>query len=91
MGDTLRWLFSLAVFGGMIALSLVGWEYGGAGGLIGGAIGFVFRLWGRGLDWGERLGNAYTGALMGLSIGLLLGGLYALGWPYLDAQFSAPA
>ena len=46
-------------------------------------IGFVLRLGGRGLDWGERLGNAYVGALMGMPVGLLLGGFFALGGPYI--------
>src|SRR5436309_3509775 len=58
----LRLLFGIAVFGGMIVLCIVGWSYGGAGGLIGGALGFLVRLGGRGLDWGERLGNGYIGA-----------------------------
>jgi hypothetical protein len=40
-------------------------------------------LGGRGLDWGERLGNAYVGALMGMPVGLLLGGFFALGGPYI--------
>ena len=48
----LRLLFGIAVFGGMIVLCIVGWSYGGAGGLIGGALGFLFRLGGRGLDLG---------------------------------------
>ncbi len=54
-----------------------------AGALIGGAIGFVVRLGGRGLDWGELLGNAYVGALMGMPVGLLMGGAYAIGIPFL--------
>lgn len=73
----------MAAFAGMVALCVLGWNYGGAGGLIGGALGFLLRLGGRGLDWGERLGNAYVGALMGLPVGLLLGGFYALGLPAL--------
>jgi hypothetical protein len=81
--DNLRLLLSIAAFAGMIVLCVMGWEYGGMGGLIGGALGFVIRLWGRGLDWGERLGNAYVGALMGMPVGLLLGGAYAVGIPYL--------
>lgn len=80
----------LAVFGGMIALSVLLFPYGGAGGLIGGVLGFVVRLGGRGLDWGERLGNAFVGALMGMPVGLLLGGLYEVGWPWLQSQY-APA
>jgi len=76
-------LLAVAVFAGMIVLSVLGWEYGGMGGLIGGAIGFVLRLWGRGLDWGERIGNGYVGALMGMPVGLLIGGFLTLGAPYL--------
>lgn len=87
----MRVLLTAVAFAGMIALCIVLWRYGGAGGLIGGAIGFVVRLWGRGLDWGERLGNGYVGALMGLPVGLLLGGFYALGLPALvDATITPP-
>ncbi len=79
----LRLVLTFAAFAGMIALCIVGWNHGGAGGLIGGALGFFVRLWGRGLDWGERLGNGYVGALMGMPVGLLIGGMYAVGLPML--------
>ena len=79
----MRLLLSVGAFVGMVALCVLGWSYGGWGGLIGGALGFVLRLGGRGLDWGERLGNGYVGALMGLPVGLLIGGAYAIGVPYL--------
>jgi hypothetical protein len=79
----MRFLLSMIAFLGMIALCVLGWRYGGVGGLIGAALGFVMRLGGQGLDWGERLGNAYVGALMGMPIGLLLGGFFAVGGPYL--------
>ncbi len=79
----LRLLLTAGAFVGMIVLCVLGWNWGGAGGLIGGALGFLLRLPGRGLDWGERLGNAYVGALMGMPVGLLLGGFYALGLPWL--------
>lgn len=79
----LRLLLALAAFAGMIALCVLGWNYGGMGGLIGGGLGFLIRLGGRGLDWGERLGNGYVGALMGMPVGLLIGGLIAVGAPYL--------
>ncbi|MGD9979458.1 MAG: hypothetical protein AB7H66_00330 [Hyphomonadaceae bacterium] len=78
-----RLLLAVAVFAGMIALCVLGWNYGGMGGLIGGGIGFLLRLWGRGLDWGERLGNGYVGALMGMPVGLLIGGFLTVGAPYL--------
>lgn len=79
----LRVLLTIAAFAGMIALCIVGWNYGGMGGIIGGALGFLVRLPGRGLDWGERLGNGYVGALMGMPVGLLIGGFIALGGPWL--------
>ncbi len=79
----LRVLLTIAAFVGMIALCVVGWNYGGMGGLIGGALGFLIRLPGRGLDWGERLGNGYVGALMGLPVGLMIGGFVTLGGPWL--------
>ena len=86
----LRLLLTIAAFAGMIALCIFGWSYGGAGGLIGGAAGFLLRLGGRGLDWGERLGNAYVGALMGMPVGLLIGGAYALGVPALLHAINTP-
>ncbi len=87
----LRYVLTIGAFVGMIALCVVGWEYGGVGGLIGGALGFLIRLPGRGLDWGERLGNAYVGALMGLPVGLLIGGVIMVGLPaLLNAVNGAP-
>lgn len=83
-------LLVIVAFAGMIALCVVLLPYGGAGGLIGAALGFLLRLWGRGLDWGERLGNAYVGALMGLPVGLLLGGFYAMGVPALIDLINSP-
>jgi hypothetical protein len=79
----LRLLLTTVAFVGMVALCIFGWNYGGMGGLVGGALGFFVRLWGRGLDWGERIGNAYVGALMGLPVGLLIGGFFTVGGPYL--------
>ncbi len=68
-----------------------GLEYGGIGGLIGGALGFLAGLGGRGLDWGERLGNGYVGALMGMPVGLLVGGAVILGWPALSGGYRSRA
>ena len=86
----LRLLLATAVFAGMITLCVLGWSYGGAGGLIGAGIGFLLRLGGRGLDWGERIGNGYVGALMGMPVGLLVGGFYALGMPFLLNTINSP-
>lgn len=86
----MRLLLSIAAVLGMVALCLIGWRYGGAGGLLGGALGFLLRLGGRGLDWNERLGNAYVGALMGLPVGLLVGGFVTLGIPAIIEQVNAP-
>lgn len=72
----LRMILIVGAFVGMIALSVIGFSYGGAGGLIGGALGFVLRLGGRGIDWSERLGNAFIGALMGMPLGFLAGGFW---------------
>lgn len=88
--DALRWLLSLAAFAGMIALCVIFFDIGGAGGLIGAGLGFFMRIGGRGFDFGERLGNAYVGALMGLPLGLLAGALGVYLWPTLEAAFSAP-
>ena len=79
----LRLLLTVAAFAGMIALCVIALPYGGLGGLIGGALGIFLRMWGRGLDLGERLGNAYVGALMGMPVGLLVGGAYMVGLPAL--------
>ena len=87
----MRVLLTIGAFVGMVALCVILWRYGGAGGLIGAGAGFFLRLWGRGLDWAERIGNGYVGALMGLPVGLLLGGFYALGMPALiEAMNSQP-
>ena len=87
----MRLLLTIAAFAGMIALCIILFGVGGIGGLIGGALGFLLRLGGRGMDWAERLGNAYVGALMGMPVGLFLGGAYALGWPaLLEAIKAAP-
>lgn len=85
----MRLLLSVGAFVGMVVLCVMGWEYGGWGGLVGGALGFLIRLGGRGLDWGERIGNGYVGALMGMPVGLLLGGAYAIGLPYLFAAIGS--
>ena len=86
----MRLLLTIAAFGGMIALCVIGWNYGGVGGLIGGAVGFLLRIGGRALDWGERLGNAYVGVLMGMPVGLLVGGAYVFGVPALLDAVNAP-
>ena len=86
----MRLLLSIAVVAGMVALCIIGWPYGGAGGLIGGALGFLIRLGGRRLDWNERLGTAYVGALMGLPVGFLVGGFITMGLPYILTQINAP-
>ncbi len=86
----MRLLLITVAFAGMLALCVILWPYGGAGGLLAGALGFLLRLGGRGLDWGERLGNGYVGALMGLPVGLLIGGFLALGAPALLNLISGP-
>lgn len=78
-------LLMVGAFAGMVALCIVGFNYGGAGGLIGGALGFLLRLGGPGLDWGERLGNGFVGAMVGMPLGLLAGGL----WYFFGAQIAA--
>ncbi len=79
----LRLVLTVAAFAGMVALCIFAIPYGGLGGLIGGGLGIFLRIWGRGLDLGERLGNAYVGALMGMPVGLLIGGAYMVGLPAL--------
>lgn len=84
----LRWLLSIGIFGGMIALCVAGWNIGGVGGVIGGALGAALGLIGRGYDASERLGNVYTGALVGMPIGLLLGGAWEVGLPYVMSVYA---
>lgn len=81
MSGPLAILLNLGVFVGMIALCLVGWDIGGVGGVIGGALGGLWRSIASARDLNERLGNIYTGALFGMPIGLLAGGVYMVGWP----------
>lgn len=84
-GEGFKWFLNLAAFAGMVALCVILFDVGGAGGLIGGAAGLLLRLGGRGLDFSERLGNAYTGVLMGMPLGLMAGGLYHYVWPEIAA------
>lgn len=86
----LRLILIVVAFVGMIALSVLGFNYGGAGGLIGGALGFLLRLGGRGHDWSERLGNGFIGALMGMPLGFLAGGIYHFSAPYVLGIINAP-
>lgn len=88
-GEGFKWFLNVAAFAGMIALSVILFDVGGAGGLIGGGIGIVLRVWGRGLDFSERLGNAYSGALMGMPLGLLVGGLYHYVWPQIAVAIAS--
>ena len=90
MVDALRWILSLAAFVGMAALCVIFLDIGGAGGLFGAGLGFLLRFVAKGGDFGERLGNGYVGALMGLALGLMAGALGVYLWPALDAVFSAP-
>ncbi|MFT3729100.1 MAG: hypothetical protein QM759_14860 [Terricaulis sp.] len=87
----LRLIFAAVAFAGMVALCIIGFNYGGEGGLIGAGLGFVLRLLGgRGLDWGERLGNGYVGALLGMPLGMICGGLYVFAWPAVEAALNGP-
>lgn len=87
----LRLLLIVGAFTGMIVLSFVLFDVGGVGGLVGGALGFLLRLGGRGIDWSERLGNAFVGALMGMPLGLLAGALYYVLSPQVIEILNTPA
>jgi hypothetical protein len=69
--DTLRVILSMTVFAGMIALCVLWRDHGGFVGLGGGALLFLWGYFQRSGE--ERLGNGYVGALMGLSLGFLVG------------------
>lgn len=64
----------MTVFAGMIALCVLWRDHGGLLGLGGGALLFLWGYFQGGQRSGEeRLGNGYVGALMGLSLGFLIG------------------
>ena len=62
----LRMLLTTVAFAGMIALCVILWPYGGAGGLIGGGLGFFLRLWGRGLERRMRVYRTDGGVEAGI-------------------------
>ena len=94
MRDVLKWLLSLIVYAGMIAICVLWRDSGGLIGLIMGGVGFVLRYLEPGqTSTRERLGNGYVGSLIGLVLGLIGGAAWhygALHWhanPELRALF----
>lgn len=79
--EALKLFLSLCVFGAMIALCLLRFDWAGMTALAAGALGFIgWTLTGGGVSWGERLGNGYVGAFMGLVLGYLAGGVAQILW-----------
>jgi hypothetical protein len=90
MRNALRLILILAVCAGMITLCVLWFNLGGMWGLVGGGIGFLWGVGGGGQSsMGERMGNGYVGALMGLSVGMAAGAFTLLLWPQLWAYAQA--
>jgi hypothetical protein len=78
---TLKLTLSLCIFGAIIVLCLVRLDLAGVSALSAGALGFVGGYLTPGQSTvGERIGNAYIGAFVGLCLGFALGGLGQLIW-----------
>lgn len=72
--DTLKWVFSLTIFVGMVVLCIAWQNAGGLGGIVGGGLGFLWRFFEPGQrTTEERFGNGYAGALIGLPLGFICG------------------
>ena len=83
--DTFKLTLSLCIFGAMIALCVLRFDWAGMSGLACGAIGFVGWFFTRGqTTLGERLGNGYIGAFFGICLGFALGGVAQLVWRQLQ-------
>lgn len=74
--DTFKLSLSLCIFGAMIALCILRFDWAGMAGLACGAIGFIGWFFTPGsTTWGERLGNGYIGAFFGICLGFAIGGI----------------
>ena len=77
----LKLILSLCVFAAMIVVCVMRWDWAGITGLAAGALAFVgWSLTGGHASMGERIGNGYIGAFMGLVLGFLAGGVAQLVW-----------
>ena len=78
---TLKLTLSLCVFGAIIVLCLVRLDVAGICALSAGAFGFIGGYLTPGQTTvGERIGNAYIGAFLGLCLGFAVGGVGQLMW-----------
>lgn len=81
----LKWALSLAMFAAMLGLCLYRLDAAGIAGLAGAGLGFGWGYIAPGQSTtGERLGNGYFSALMGLCVGFALGAVGHLAWPYIE-------
>ena len=79
--EGLKLFLSVCVFAAMIALCLLRFDWAGMTALVAGALGFLgWSLTGGNISWGERIGNGYVGAFMGVVLGYLAGGLAQILW-----------
>ena len=84
--EALKLTLSLGVFGAAICLCLMRLDFAGIGGLACGLVGFVGWFMTRGqASLGERLGNGYIGAFMGLCLGYAVGGAAEFIWTRLGS------
>lgn len=92
MRDALKWLLSLIIYAGMIAICVLWRDSGGLIGLAAGGLGFALRYLEPGqTSVGERLGNGYIGSLIGLVLGFIGGATWHYGALYLQGHPEARA
>lgn len=85
--EAIKLFLSLCVFGAMVLLCLLRLDWAGVTGLAFGLIGFVsWAYTGAPTSMGERLGNGYVGAFIGLCLGFALGGAAQFIWAQLHAS-----
>lgn len=81
----LKWALSVAMFAAMLGLCIARMDAAGYAAAAGAALGFAVGYLAPGQSsGGERLGNGYISALMGLCIGFILGALGQVAWPYIE-------
>ncbi len=84
--ESLKLTLSLGVFAAAIVVCRIGMDWAVLGGLGFGLIGFIGWFMAPGqTSLGERLGNGYIGAFLGLCIGFAVGGAAEFIWARLSA------
>ena len=79
--EAVKLFLSLCVLGAMVVACLLRFDIAGLSGLAGGVLGFLGWFLAAGQSsWGERLGNGYVGAFVGLCLGFAVGGVAQVVW-----------